>query len=54
MITYEDEFVKVKTCIVLTSEMRINTQFKNTLTTFNKSDITTKRIVSLPVDWVRW
>ena len=31
--------------------MRINTQFKNTLTNHTKSDILTKRLVFLPVDW---
>ena len=31
--------------------MLINTQFKNKLTNYTKSDILTKRLVSLPVDW---
>ena len=31
--------------------MRINTQFKNMLTNNSNSDILTKRLVLLPVDW---
>ena len=43
--------MKVKTYIAITSEICINTQFKNTLTYFIKSDLTSKRLVFLPVDW---
>ena len=43
--------MRVKTYIALTSEIRINTQFENTFTNFIKTDITTKRLVLLPVDW---
>ena len=31
--------------------MRVNTQFKNTLVANTKSDILTKRLGLLPVDW---
>ena len=43
--------MKLKIYIDLDSEMRINTQFKNKLTNFPKTDILTKRLVLLPVDW---
>ena len=43
--------MKVKIYIALKSEMRITTQFKNTLTYYAKSDILTKNLVLLPVDW---
>ena len=43
--------MKVETYIALNSDMRIKTQFKNTLTNYSKSDILKKRLVLLPVDW---
>ena len=51
IITYEDDFIKVEIYIVLSSEMAIKTQFKNTLTNNTKSDIIIKSLVLLPVDW---
>ena len=42
--------MKNKIFIALNSEIRTNTEFKNTLTDHNKSDILTKRSVLLPVD----
>ena len=51
IITYENDFLKVEIYIALSCEIRINTQFKNTLTNYTKSDILTKRLVLLPVDW---
>ena len=49
IITYENDFMKVEIYIGLNSEM--NKQFKNVLTNYIKSDILTKRLVLLPVDW---
>ena len=43
--------MKVEIYIALNSEMRINTQFETTLTNFIKSDILTKILMLLPVDW---
>ena len=43
--------MEVTTYITLSSEMRINTQLNNTLTTYIKSNLLTKRLVLLPVDW---
>ena len=51
MITFDTGFRKVEIYIALNSEMRIDTQFKNILTIYNKSDILTKSLVLLPVDW---
>ena len=51
IITYEDDFMKAKIYIALNSEIRINTQFKNTLTNYTKSIIKTKNLVLLLVDW---
>ena len=50
-VTYEDDFIKIKIYINLNLDMRINTLFKNTLTNYNKSDILTKKLVLLPVDF---
>ena len=47
-ITCEDDFKKGKIYNALNSDICIKKQFKNTLT---KSDILTKRLVFLPVDW---
>ena len=44
IVTNEDVFLKVKIYITLESEMQINTQLRNTLTKYNKSDISTKKI----------
>ena len=43
--------MKFENYIGLNSEMRINTQFKNVITKYTNSDIVTKRLVLLPVDW---
>ena len=43
--------MKVKIYIALSSEMRINAQFKNTSANQAKSDLLTKRLVLLPKDW---
>ena len=51
MITFEENFTKVKIYITVNFEMRINTQLKNTLTSYTKSDILTERFVLLRVDW---
>ena len=42
VISYEYAFMKVETCTALKSDMRINTQFKNTLTNYAKSDVLKK------------
>ena len=42
--------MKIKIYIGLNYVMRINTQFKNILTSYTKSDILTKRLGLLP-DW---
>ena len=42
--------MKVDVYIALNAEMRINTQFENTLANYIESDILTKRLVLLPVD----
>ena len=52
-IIYEDNFMKIKIYIALSSEMRINTQFKNTLTNYTESDILTKRISVAAVDFYK-
>ena len=49
-MTSEEDFVKVKNCIALSTEMRIITQHKKTLTNYTESDILT-RLVLLPEDW---
>ena len=46
---YMNYFDKVSP--VKTSDICIKTQFKNTLNNYTKSDILTKRLVLLPVDW---
>ena len=46
--------MKVKIYIALTFKMRINTHFKNTLTNYTKYDLSTKRLVLLPVHWEKW
>ena len=51
MITYEDEFIKNEIYIALISEICINTEFVNTLVNYNKSDMLTKTLVLLSVDW---
>ena len=43
--------MKVEIYIGLNSEMRIRTKFKNILTNYTKSDILTKILVFLPIDW---
>ena len=43
--------MKVEIYIGLISEMRINTQFKNTLANYTKSDILIKTLALLPEDW---
>ena len=40
--TYEDDFMKVDIFIGLSSEKRINAQFRNALTNYTESDIWTK------------
>ena len=50
---YEDDFMEVKIYISLNSEIRINTQLKDTSTNYTKSDTITKRLVLLPVDWYK-
>ena len=43
--------MKAKIYKPLKSEMRINTQFKNTLPNYTKAVILTKSLVLLRVDW---
>ena len=43
--------MKVENYIGLNSEMHINSHLKNTLTSKTKTDILTKILVLLPVDW---
>ena len=45
--------MKVGIHVALYSDIYINTQFKNTLTDYTKSDILTKVSVLLPVEWVK-
>ena len=50
-LTYEDDFMKVKIYIAISCDICINTQFKSTSTNNVKSDIITKWLALLPVDW---
>ena len=50
-MTYENDYMKVETYTALNPELRINTQFKNILTNYTKSDILTNRFVLLPADY---
>ena len=43
--------MKAENYVALTSEMRNSTQFKNTLTNYIKSDVVTKRLALLPVEY---
>ena len=43
--------MEIEVYIVLISVMHVKAQFKNTITDFIKSDILTRRLVLLPVDW---
>ena len=52
-ITYENDFKKDKIYIALNSAMRFTTQFKDTLTNYTKSYSLTKKLVLLPVEWVK-
>ena len=45
--------MKVEAYITVISEMRFNTQQKNTLTNYTKYDISTKKTVLLPVYYVK-
>ena len=49
--TYGDDFIELNIYSALDSEVRINTTFKNTLTSLTESDISTKKLVLLPADW---
>ena len=51
VITYEHDFLIIKTSIALSYEMRVTTQFNHTSNIYTKSDILTKRLVLLPVDY---
>ena len=46
--------MKVKNFFALTSEMRTNTQFKNIVMNFTKTDLLTKRLVLLPASWDKY
>ena len=53
-IFYEGEFLKIKTYIALNYEMRINTQFENTITNYKKYILTIKMVLHVDRDKTRF
>ena len=43
--------MKLKLTLALNSEMRVLRKFKNTFTTYTKTNLLEKRLVLLPIDW---
>ena len=51
ILKFQEKLSKVKIYIAFSSEIRLNTHFKSNLTNYTKSDMLTKILVLLPVDW---
>ena len=52
MITYKENFMRVKICIALCFEMRIKMKLKKNISTnYTNSYVLSQRLVLLPIDW---